>query len=54
METYVLVRWPESQQYMEEQWFHDEAILAIGAEGSVGSSAYFIPTHRIIEGSIQT
>jgi len=48
METYVLVPWPESQEYMEEQWFSDEAILALGAEESVGSSAYFIPTHRIL------
>lgn len=48
METYILVRWPESQEYMDEQWFYNEAILALGAEESVGSSAYFIPASRII------
>ena len=48
METYILVPWPESQEYMEEQWFYDEAILAIGAEEKVGCSAYFIPVHRIL------
>lgn len=29
METYVLVPWPEVQEYMEKQWFYDEAILAV-------------------------
>ena len=48
METYVLVPWPESQEYMEEDWFQDEAILALRAEESVGNSAYFIPVHRIL------
>ena len=48
METYVLVPWPESQEFMEEEWFQEEAILALGAEESVGSSAYFIPVHRIL------
>jgi hypothetical protein len=46
METYILVSWPECQQYMEEQWFYDEAILAVGAEEKVGTSAYFIPERR--------
>jgi hypothetical protein len=48
METYVLVPWPECQDFMEEQWFYDEAILAVGAEEKVGASAYFIPERRII------
>ena len=48
METYILFSWPESQEYMEEEWFQDEAILALGVEESVGSSAYFIPIHRIL------
>lgn len=47
METYVLVPWPECQEFMNEQWFYDEAILVIGAEEKVGTSAYFIPVHRI-------
>ena len=48
METYILVPWPEFQEYMEEDWFYDKAILAVGAEEKVGSSAYFIPAHRIL------
>jgi hypothetical protein len=34
---------------MEYQWFYDEAILAVGAEDKVGTSAYFIPMIRINE-----
>ena len=46
MDTYTLVLWPESQTYMDEPWFKDEAVLADYA--SVGASqAYFIPTERI-------
>ena len=48
METYVLVPWPECQEFMEEQWFYDEAVLAVGAEEKVGTSAYFIPERRIV------
>lgn len=48
METYVLIPFPEVQEYMDEQWFYNEAILAIGAEEKVGYSAYFIPVHRIL------
>ncbi len=45
---YVLVQWPESQEYMEEEWFDDEAILALGSEDITGSSAYFIPIKRVV------
>lgn len=45
--TYVLVEWPFSQEFMEEEWFDEEAILALGAEDQTGSSAYFIPSHRV-------
>lgn len=45
--TYVLVEWPWSQEFMEEEWFDEEAILALGAEDQTGSSAYFIPAHRV-------
>jgi hypothetical protein len=38
---YSLVEWPESQTYMEEEWFQEEAILG-------ESSSYFIPIRRII------
>lgn len=45
--SYNLITWPESQNYMEEEWFEDEAILALGNEDVTGSGAYFIPTNRI-------
>jgi len=45
MDEYVLIQWPESQEFMEEDWFEDEAIL--DTEGRLGPSAYFIPKHRI-------
>jgi len=38
---YKLVLWPESQTYMDEPWFDEEAFLAIDAFGE--SQAYFIP-----------
>ena len=47
-EGYVLVKWPESQEFMEEEWFDEEAILALGSEDKTGSSAYFIPIKRIV------
>lgn len=37
---YVLVEWPDSQDYMDEEWFDDEAYLSEG-------SAYFIPLNRL-------
>ena len=48
MSGYVLVEWPESQDFMEEEWFEEEAILALGSEDKTGSSAYFIPIKRIV------
>ena len=39
--AYILVQWPESQEYMEEEWFDEEAILS-------DESSYFIPLNRII------
>jgi hypothetical protein len=39
--TYILVEWPESQIFMEEEWFEDEAILN-------EQSSYFIPEKRFI------
>jgi hypothetical protein len=45
---YVLVEWPYSQEFMEEDWFEEEAIAALGSEDKTGSSAYFIPVHKII------
>ena len=54
METYILVPWPEVQEYMEYQWFYDEAILAVGAEDKVGPSAYFIPERRVVSEKYQS
>lgn len=47
-EGYILVQWPESQDLMEEEWFDEEAILALGSEDKTGSSAYFVPIKRIV------
>lgn len=44
--SYTLVQWPESQSYMDEEWFDNEAIPALGSELVTGSAAYFIPTGR--------
>jgi hypothetical protein len=46
-DAYVLVMWPESQMFMEEDWFHEEAILE--NEGNFGSAAYFIPLKYILD-----
>lgn len=43
MTNYILVEWPESQEYMEKDWFEDEAVLNVWM-----SSAYFIPEMRIL------
>ena len=48
LSSYVLVKWPECQNFMEEEWFDKESILALGSEDITGSSAYFIPIQRII------
>lgn len=47
-DSYCLVQWPESQEYMKEEWFDEEAILALGSEDKTGSAAYFIPIKRLI------
>ena len=44
--VYILVEWPDSQEFMEEEWFKDEAVLA--QHDSIGSSAYFIPAERYL------
>lgn len=40
-DTYTLVEWPDSQDYMSKKWFKKEAILS-------EDSSYFIPTKRIL------
>lgn len=48
MDKYILVTWPDSQDYMELSWFRKEAFLANPTEDNIdiGSSAYFIPIIR--------
>lgn len=42
MNKYILVEFPESQKYMDCDWFDEEAHLCIDI-----ASAYFIPKHRL-------
>jgi hypothetical protein len=44
-QAYVLIQWPESQEYMEEEWFDKEAILDVDGESG---SAYFIPLKYLL------
>lgn len=41
MNTYILVQWPESQEYMDKEWYDEEAI-------PTENSACFIPESRLI------
>lgn len=43
MKYYILIKWPKSQEYMDYNWFHEEAILNINS-----SADYFIPVNRIL------
>lgn len=47
--SYTLVTWPDSQSYMEEDWFAKEAVLyqTINEDQEYLSSAYFIPNKRL-------
>jgi hypothetical protein len=47
VDSFVLVQWPESQEYMEEDWFRNEAVL--DSDMQFGSSAYLIPLFRVLE-----
>jgi hypothetical protein len=46
---YKVIEWPACQQYMEEEWFEEEAILINTNKGveKFGSSAFMIPCHRL-------
>jgi len=44
-DTYIRVNWPESQDYMDEKWFREEAIL--DTNPNAPSSSYLIPFKRI-------
>lgn len=46
IDGYCIIQWPDSQLYMEKEWFQKEAILDV--EGIFGSSAYFIPIKRLV------
>ena len=46
-EAFVPVRWPESQNLMEFDWFREECILDI--DSLIGDSTYLVPIQRIIE-----
>jgi len=51
--NYVLVLWPESQAYMDKEWFRSEAYLCQASEEQEHlDSAYFIPKERYEEGLI--
>lgn len=41
-DVYKLILWPESQTYMDEPWFEEEAVLA-DCDTIGESQAYFIP-----------
>ncbi len=45
-EAYVVVTWPDSQNYMDKDWFDEEAILDV--DGKFGSSAYLIPIKYVM------
>lgn len=49
LNTYTLVEWPESQEYMDEEWFGEEAVLDTDCTASLSGSSYFIPTRRLKE-----
>ena len=40
---YAHIPWPDSQQYMDEEWFDSEAVLDVEE-----ASAYFIPINRTL------
>ena len=47
---YMLIKWPESQLLMDEEWFDKECHLAdMERDPEVGSSAYFVPVKRMNE-----
>lgn len=49
MKNYILVLWPESQEFMDEEWFEEEALLANTLSQKFDMhSAYLIPESRII------
>jgi hypothetical protein len=48
-ELYVLVRWPDVQELMGYEWFHQECFLCQSNDDQEDlSSAYFVPISRIM------
>lgn len=45
-EAYVLLLWPDSQEWMDEEWWDEEAVLAF-VDGE--AQAFFIPADRFID-----
>ena len=45
-DTYTVVTWPDSQNYMNKKWFMDEAILDV--DSKFGDSAYLIHTKYVM------
>lgn len=43
--SHTLIRWADSQEFMDKEWFNEEAILDMS--GKHGDSAYFIPIERL-------
>ena len=49
---YMLIEWPFSQVYMNEEWFQNEAVLYTAGEGQEHKdAAYFIPVDRVRDNS---
>lgn len=46
---YTIIKFPEVQDYMDFDWFKDEAILINSKHGieTYGNSAYLIPNYRL-------
>ena len=46
---YMLIKWPESQLLMDEEWFNRECHIAdLSRDPEVGTSAYFVPVKRMV------
>ena len=48
-QAYVLIEWPDSQGYMEQDWFEQEAVLDVDSPTWLPGSSYFIPLARVFE-----
>jgi|TARA_R110000851_G_scaffold325612_1_gene493731 hypothetical protein len=47
-EEYILIQWPEVQDYMEKKWFRQESYLCQAFDDQEHiDSAYFVPKERV-------